>query len=298
MTKRSGKEKQNKNQPFQKVWGKFKDYHKTEGYELKKVFDIYFPFWQCKQNVVVERDIELDRFSRIILELIQNKITKHSEICNFLGIDEDSFVTIQFHFLLKNDLIRELEVDYTEYELTHEGISFLNNKSKIKNIETIEFEYFVTEKMNYLKNDLTQDFFDPKFPIDKELSKNKKLGFSGYEIMQSHRIQRSETSKEIPHKYKPTYRQINENRSNFSIFFNEKFQDKTFYDFADSKIDAYKRNICFYGLLYEKSDNLNDKKLEIRQSKKTVRKFQNNELEKMLTKKAKKYLMENPQFIE
>lgn len=281
--------------PFQEIWEHFKDHHKTEGYQLMNIFDIYLPFWQCKQNVVVEKDIELDRFSRIILELINNKLVKHSEICAFLGIDEDNFATVQFHFLLKNDLIREIENGV--YEITHEGISFLENKTKLKNIETVEFEYFVTEKMDYLKNDLTQDFFNPNFPIDTQLSKGKKNNFSGYAIMQTNQVQKTDNSKEIPHKQKPTFRFVSDQRNNFTSFFNEQFKDKNFYDFADNEIEVHKRSICFYGLLFENESNKEEQILEIRHSKKSVKEFQNSELEKVLTDKATKYLKENEKFV-
>ncbi len=262
---------------FQKIWEQFKDHHKIEGYKLVGIFDIYLPFWQCKQNVVVEKDIELDRFSRIILELINNKLVKHAEICAFLGIDEDNFATVQFHFLLKNDLIREIGNGI--YEITYEGVSFLQNKTKLKNIETVEFEYFVTEKMDYLKNDLTQDFFDPNLPIDTQLSKGKKSNFSGYAVMQTHQVQKTDNSKEIPHKQKPTFRFVSEQRNNFTSFFNSQFKDKNFYDFADNEIEVHKRSICFYGLLYEKEDNKEERILEIRHSKKSVKEFKNYELE-------------------
>lgn len=279
---------------FQQVWKLFKDHHKTEGYKLVSIFDIYLPFWQCKQNVVIEKEMELDRFSRIILELINNKITSHNEICAFLGIDEDSFVTVQFHFLLKNDLIRETQIG--EYEITHEGLSFLQNKTKLKNIETFEFEYYITEKMDYLKNDLTQDFFDPNFPIDSQVSAGRKSNFSGYIVMQTHQIQKSDTAKEIPHKQKPTFRFVSEQRNNFASFFNKQFKDKNFYDFADNDLEAHKRSICFYGLLYENETNKEERILEIRQSQKSVKNFINSELEQTLTNKATKYLKENPDF--
>lgn len=279
---------------FQEVWERFKDHHKTKGFKLMSIFDIYLPFWQCKQNVVIEKEMELDRFSRIILELVSNKITSHSEICAFLGIDEDSFVTVQFHFLLKNDLIRETEIGF--YEITHEGLSFLQNKTKLKNIETVEFEYYITEKMDYLKNDLTQDFFDPNFPIDTQVSAKRKSNFSGYIVMQTHQIQKSETAKEIPHKQKPTFRFVSEKRNDFASFFSKQFKDKYFYDFADSELETHKRSICFYGLLYENENNKDDRLLEIRQSPKSVRNFTNSELERTLTEKATKYLKENPEF--
>ncbi|MGB1205493.1 MAG: hypothetical protein ACPG5B_07605 [Chitinophagales bacterium] len=285
-----------KNQSFQDLWKKFESHHKTEGYQLKNVFDIYLPFWQCKQNVVIEKEVELDRLSRIILELIDNDISKHSAICDFLGIDEDNFVTMQFHFLLKNDLIREIEND--AYEITRKGIDFLQNKTKIKNIETIEFEYFVTENMRYLKNDLTQDFFDPRFPIDKGLSKKRQRDFSGYDIMQSHKIHKSETAKEIRHRNKPTYRQVNDRRNDFSNFFNEKFKDKSFYDFADSNLEAHKRNICFYGLLFENEENEEEQFLEIRHSSESVKTFRNEEIEKKLGEKATHFLKKNPRVFD
>jgi predicted transcriptional regulator len=281
---------------FQKVWEQFKDHHQTEGFKLVDIFYIYLPFWQCKQNIVVEKETELDRFSRIILELVNSKVTKHSEICAFLGIDEDSFVTVQFHFLLKNDLIRETQIGI--YEITHEGLSFLQNKTKLKNIETVEFEYYITEKMDYLKNDLTQDFFDPNFPIDTQVSAGRKSNFSGYTVMQTHQVQKSETAKEIPHKQKPTFRFVSEQRNNFASFFNKQFKDKNFYDFADSDLEAYRRSICFYGLLFVKEENKEERILEIRQSEKSVKMFSGSELERTLTDKATKYLKENPDFIK
>lgn len=284
------------NQKYQKVWNTFRDYKKTEGYMLENVFEIYLPFWLCKQNIVVEKDVELDRFSRIILELIRNNISKHSDICAFLGVEEDSFVTMQFHFLLKNDLIRELEMGV--YEVTHEGINFLEEKTKIRNIETIEFEYFVTERMDFLKNDLTQDFFDPKSPIDKKLSEGKRTNFSGYMVMQTHQIQDTDSIIAIPHDKKPNFKYVSEQRNDFSVFFNSQFKDKSFYDFSDQSLDAHKRNICFYGLLYVHEENKGDKVLEIRRSKKTVNGSNNNDLEEILTKKATEYLKKNPTFLD
>ena len=79
-----------------KTWQVRKDDHKTEGYNLKDIFEIDLPFWQCKQNLYVEKDVEIDRFSFIILELVNSGKNKYSEIYDFLGIDEDSFVNILY----------------------------------------------------------------------------------------------------------------------------------------------------------------------------------------------------------
>lgn len=278
---------------FQKIWKKYQNHYTTEGYQLIDIFDIYLPFWQCKQSIIVEKDVELDRFSRIILELINNRITSHTDICKVLGIDEDSFVTMQFHFLIKNDLIRDTG---EEYEITYEGIQFLKNKSKIKNVETIDFEYFVTERMSYLKNDLTQEFFNPNFPIDTKLSQKRINDFGGYQLIQYNRIKSDESLIMIPFSRKPSYREISENRSDFSLFFNTQYSDKLFYDFADNSIEAHKRNICFIGLVYQKEDNIEEQLLEIRHSKKSVRIFKSHEKEDILSNKTTKYLKENPSF--
>lgn len=282
---------------IQELWERFKDHYKTEDFVLNKIFEIYLPFWQCKQNIVIEKELDLDRFSRIILELVKNNIKNHAEICDFLGIDVDCFVNVQFHFLLKNDLIREIHDG--EYEITYEGISFLHNKTKLKNIETYEFEYFITEKMDYLKNDMTQDFFDPNLPIDQQVSIGRKNKFQGYILMQTHQIQPSNNSIIIPHKSKPTYKFVKEQRNNFTEFFYSQFKDKIFYDFADHDLEAYKRSISFYGLLYEKENNADVRIIDIRQSQKSIKEFDNNyTFEEKLSKHVTKYLRENPNCID
>jgi hypothetical protein len=44
---------------FQKEYEKFKDHYKTDGYELNLIQEIYLPYWYCKQNIVIEKDIEV-----------------------------------------------------------------------------------------------------------------------------------------------------------------------------------------------------------------------------------------------
>lgn len=273
---------------FQKIWTKFKDYHQTSDFQLMEVFDIYLPFWKCEQNVVIEMDIDLNRFSRVILELIQINVDTHEDLCKFLGVEVDSFVLMQFHFLLKNGFITELTQG--QYDITHEGLNFLENKSKIRNIDSIDFDYFVTERMAYLKNDLTQEFFDPHLPIDQQLSKGKIKAFSGYNLVQTHRLTQPKDAKAIPHKkQKPSFQTIVKQRNDFSKFFNSQFQDKNFYDFGEPELRAYRRSICFIGLLYE--DESGYQKLDVRQSKKSVKSFDGAYyLERLLSQRATKFI--------
>ncbi|MDR2581785.1 MAG: zinc ribbon domain-containing protein [Fibromonadaceae bacterium] len=278
---------------FQNEWNEFKDDHSTEGYTLRYVFEIYLPFWQCKQNIVVEKDLEMDRFSKILLELISNDLSSHTNICQFLGIEENNFCTMQLHFLIRNNLIRESGTD--GYEITHEGLEFLKDRKKPKTMETEKFDYMVKERYSFLENDMTNDFFDPLMPIDKQLTGAKKADFSGYKILQTHKNKIKEQGKiYVKHNNNgPTYKKIEGKRNDFSDFFNTLNPSKIFYDFADSEFESHKRSICFLGFWYENKEKQEDRKIDIRQFKESVEKFENYELERELSKKVTEYVLKN-----
>lgn len=283
-------------QKFQREFTIFKDNRKPD-YELKTIFEIYLPFWFCRQNVVVEREIELDRFSKIILQTIQNGFTKHSEVCKFLGVETSSFVTTQFHFLIKNGLLNEKPISNdTEYEITFEGFSFLERKKKVTAVETVEFEYFYNDltvefldkhRFDFVVIDLTKEYVDTSKPLDtKNISDGKKAKFSGYQVLQTNLLPSNRI--EIPHKNKP----YNLNKVEFANFFNKQFQDKSFYDFESNNIETHKRSICFLAFEYE--DNTGVKIYDIRHFKKTVKEFDRHELEEKLTKQTTDFYKKNP----
>jgi ribosomal protein L40E len=276
---------------FQNEWNKFKGDYSIDSYVLKYVFEIYLPFWQCKQNIVVERDLEMDRFSKILLELISNEFSSHADICEFLGIEKDNFCAMQLDFLIKNNLIREIGTD--GYEITYEGLEFLKNKKKPKTMETEEFDYMVKEKYSFLENDITNDFFDPSKPIDKQLSDTKKADFSGYKILQTHKIKKEPSKVYIKYNNNPTYRKVESKRNNFSEFFNSLNPNKIFYDFADNEFESHKRSICFLGFWYENEKKPEDRKVDIRQFEESVEKFEKNEREDELSKKVTEYVLKN-----
>ncbi|NLB64329.1 MAG: hypothetical protein GX801_09530 [Fibrobacter sp.] len=288
------KSNRNANISNKKVWNLCKDYHKTEGYKLEKIFDIYLPFWECKQKIAMEKSLEVDRFSRIILELVKNNITTHAEICNFLGVDENSFVSMQFHFLLKNDLLRERDEQIGSYEITYEGLDFLENNSKIKNIEIFEFVYYLIDDLENNTESLRQIKFNPNYRID-EVSAGLNEEFSGYNLLQTHKLKKNGKAKTIKHKrQKPTFAYMSKQRNEFANFFGE---NELFYDFADNKLETHRRSICFFSLLYVNEANPEDRILETRQSPKSVKNFKEPILEHKLTKLANDYLHENPNFV-
>jgi len=287
---------------YNNIYQKFKNDKQTEGFRLDGIYEVFLPFWFCKQKIVVEKDVELDRFSKIILELVNSGINSHSEICNFLGIKEDDFVTMQFHYLIKNELLdEEIKNGLQSYQITHEGISFLKNKTKIHNMETIEFEYFYNdlsmEMLNivdyqYLYNDLSKEYFNPDNPIDKNISQQKKRRFSGYQVVQTHKLNGGK-AKQIPHKNKPVLSDIKQ--SDFAQFFNRQKKDMAFYDYDSKNIDAHKRSILFLLLDYVNEENQHD--IEIRQFKSSVREFNGYALEEKLSTETSKYVKENDDFI-
>lgn len=295
------KTKSNKKK-YQHIYEKFKNDKKTEGYRLDGIYEVYFPFWYCKQKIVVEKDVELDRFSKILLELVHNGIDKHSEICRFLGIEEDDFVTMQFHYLIKNELLEEIIEDGNlSYRITHEGISFLKNKKKIPNIETVDFEYFYDDlsmemldivDYRYLYNDMSKDYFNPNSPIDKNLSQKRKKKFTGYKVLQTHKLNLGGKNA-IPHKNRPMLSNIKQ--SDFAQFFNKQMKNSSFYDYDDNKIEAHKRAILFLLLDYINEEEQHI--IEIRQFKNSVRDFTGNVFEEKLTKAASKYLKDNASFL-
>jgi predicted transcriptional regulator len=286
------------NDIFQEEWNEHKDDHSTEGYELKYIFKIYLPFWECKQNVVVEKELELDRFSKIILDFIYDKKSSLTDICRFLGIEEDNFCVMQLSFLERNNLVRCVAPD-DSYEITHNGIDFLKNKKKLKTTETEEFEYTVIEKYSFLENDMTMDFFNPSRPIDSpQLSDGKNAEFSGYNVLQIHleekeKIEKTVNNVFIKHNNRPTYRKVMEKQNDFSVFYNTMNPNKIFYDFADDTVESHRRNICFLGFWYENDGKKGDIKVDIRQFKNSVKIFKEHEIERKLSKKVMEYVLKN-----
>ena len=158
------------------LFKQFENHYKTEGYNLQYIFDICLPFWCCKQNIIVEKATTIDRYSKIILDLIKNGISAHTEICEFLGLAENDFATIQFHYLIKNNLIRETA---NNYEITFEGLDFLNQK---KTIPILEAETF-----SFIYNDLTQEMIYRDNYEDEDDNKEEKNIISRYILIQTHK---------------------------------------------------------------------------------------------------------------
>jgi len=267
------------NEAFHREWKDFEYHYREKDYRLKHIFEIYLPFWQCKQNIVVEKELELDRFSKILLKYIRwekkyhEREPSHADICEFLGIEKDHFsITMQLYFLKKNNWIRSIEPD--NYEITHEGIEFLENKKRPLTMETKDFEYMAGEKYSF--NDMTNDFFD----------------FRGYKYSQTHAMEKESNKVYIKHRNKPTYRKVEEKRNDFFKFYNavKENPNEFFYDFADNTLECHKRSICFLGFLYEKKEKSDDIIIDIRQFKESVEIFKGNVLEEELSRKVTEYV--------
>ena len=261
-------------QKHQKVFNTFKSDKKTKGFELVKIHEIYLPFYECKQAIVAEKTVAIDRFSNIILSTIKAGITTHTEICNFLGIKEDDFVIVQFHYLLKNGLITETKEGY---QITGIGTNFLNKKHNLQQVEVIDFKYYF--------NEITQTYFNPLQLIDN----NKRMKFSGYKMLQTHKLN---NTLKIEHKNRPTFNNIKQ--TEFAALFNKEHANMSFYDFENQDIEIHRRSIAFLCLEYVSTDS--QKEYEIRQFKNSVEKSNGNMLEKTVTKTMNTYLKQKPDF--
>ncbi|WP_299253789.1 winged helix-turn-helix domain-containing protein [uncultured Lacinutrix sp.] len=260
---------------YQAVFNKFKNSKN----ELIGVQELYIPFWQCKQKIVAEKTVAIDRFTKIVLNIINAGTNKHTEICKFLGIDDDDFVTMQFHYLLKNGLVAENQEGYI---ITQNGIKFLKNKSSLQQLEIVDFDYFF--------NPITQTYLNRLKPIDAKLYKEKNNKFSGYNMLQTHKLPSS--IKKIENKNRPTFNTIKQ--VDFAAYFNTQNSNMSFYDFENQDLKAYERSIAFLCLEYLNEDN--QKEYEIRQFKKSVEKFNGYMLEETLSKEITAYLKHKPDF--
>ena len=263
---------------YEKQYDLYKDHH--EDFELVNIFEIYIPFWKCMQKVVAEKSVTIDRFSKVILETIIAGIDSHEEICAFLGIAEDSFVTVQFHYLVKNGLLKEVYAEDMKlsYEITPKGHSFLKKKYAVKQLEIVEF--------HFLYNDLLQTFFDDKTTIDSMNAKRQKS--IDYKLVETRNLRKSVI---VEHKNKP-YKLPS---LVFATYFNEKMNGYQFYDLDDSRMKAYERSISFLAFEYLSKDN--SKHYDIRTHQKSIQKFKSHTLEEKLsfavTEYFKKYPIEN-----
>lgn len=264
------------------LFKQFENHYKTEGYDLVSIFDICLPFWCCKQNIIVEKATTVDRYSKIILNLIKNGIHSYSQICEFLGLAENDFATVQFQYLIKNNFIRE---NVNCYEITFEGLDFLNQKITIPMLDT--------EIFSFVYNDLTQEMMYVDNYEEVSDTKEENLVASKNILIQTHKLQ-NEDYIEIIHQNRPYFGKIEKNI--FASFFNKLQKDTSFYDFEDNSIETHKRSIIFKAFLYqlEKGEEM---KIDIRQSRKTVKPFTKYEINELLSKKVTQfYIRESKEY--
>ncbi|MFC4691276.1 hypothetical protein ACFO5T_12630 [Dokdonia genika] len=264
------------NNKFQHIENQYKDHHID--HKLTNVFEIAIPFWKCIKNIVGEKETEIDRFSKIILESIEAGIKSHQEICAFLGIKETSFVTVQFHFLIKNGMIVEKVNDnLLSYTLTKDGIAFLKKKKKIRELEIVPFEFYY--------NDLLKSFFTSKINIDQqEKSNTKKVSHANYILKETRRL----TNTKIKHQNKPN----NLDSLELATYFNRETKNLTYFDQASTSIKTHRRSILFLAIEY--TNALGAQRYDIRKYKKTVEKFDTYQLEEKLSKAVTQYSLKNP----
>jgi hypothetical protein len=257
---------------LQKVQELYQEEHLDKGYELTEVKEIYFPIWKCKQAITTQKKTPLDGFSRVILQTIEAGHSKHEAICAFLGIEVDSFVLGQFHYLLKEDCIRLNSA--LIYSLTPKGKALLDKEANVQQLKTMDFEYYTIEPSKPKKGSTSLQFFNPKWPLNTNLSAAKKKKFKGYRIFQNNRLEQNTAVQIMPHhqNQSPNLNSLKAQRNDFAAFFKEVTND-TFYDFGTTTLKCHPHSLCFLRLMYQKKEDAKAFLVEIRQFSGSVLEF-------------------------
>jgi hypothetical protein len=266
----------------QTLFTKFKDNHSPE-FVLKGIYEVYFPFYECKAQVAADTTLQLDLLSKIILEYLEIGSSTHVDLCAFLGIPFDSFLNSHLHFLIREQYIEETYNPH-RYTLTLAGKDFLKGLAQPTMIEIVPFDFHY--------NSMIQKFFNPKRPIDEDLSEGKKGSFVGYRPLNTKEIQPN-GHKDLPFKHKPRIETVE--RPEFATWFNTWHPNHRFYDLESEAPKTYKRSISFLVLEFE--DENQTKQYEVRRHEKTLVKGTSNELEIALTSAFSKFMTENPKFL-
>ena len=259
---------------FQGVYEKHKNHHTTDGYDLAHISEIYFPFWTCKQSVIMQQVVKTDKLSEILLSLVNEGVKKHIDICHFLGISEKDFILIHLHFLIKNKFLEDTN---GSYEITFDGRNFL--KKDFKELETME-----KKEIEYIVSDLEIDSPNNKIQFLYKQKEN-----INYKYYQTHKINNTT----IKHSNSPTINKID--KSDFVNFVNENIEG-SFYDYSKLSIETHKRSILFLLLVFKNIDE--EVKIEIRHCKDSVEEFYGHRLEERFSEEVKRYYDKHPSKIQ
>ena len=263
----------------EKIWQEYKDRYQDKGYTLVDVQETYFPIWKCTQELISCSQIPLDGFSRVILQTIEAGKVAHKEICAFLGLDQERFVLGQFHYLLQQDFVRLAE-DQT-YWITPQGKELLKEQAKVEQLDSIKFEYYIIQgQASSRKEKMALQFFNPKQPLNTDLSTAKQANFEGYRVYQSNRLERSSSVQILPHDQNqaPNLSKLRSQKNKLADFFT-KVTGKQWYSFGTGGVKCYPHHLCFLKLLYQKEGDKRASVIDVRQSPKSVWRFEGFELE-------------------
>lgn len=268
---------------FDGVFTIMKDTHSPE-FNLHRIFEVYFPFYQCKVNIVAETADSIDQFSRIVLSLVEAGMCEKEKIYGFLGIETVTFLNSHLDFLIKAGYLNETH-DGAQFELAYAGRQYLQGIIKFQHLETVTFEFWL--------NGLAKDFFLPQDPIDHGLGQVKKKKFESYKLLQTKRIVPNDHL-EIPFGKKMQLGDIP--RTKLVEAFKRSFPAYSFYDFDDGVLEAHQRSISFLVLLYE--DEAGSPLYEVRRGEKTLTQFDGYDLEEKMSHAFSQFMKENPRVLE
>lgn len=234
----------------------YKDLYALEGYQLVEISPVQIVFFRGKKGIYVEKAMDCDRLSSILLRLIQLGMDEEKVILEYLGMEPDDFPRIHFRYLLNQGLIAD--VDGKMY-ITQLGRDFLQSNSTPRQIERIDFEFYMT----YWPSLDKLEYVSLQEPIDRDLDRLQ--GFSGYALSRS-----AESVKAIPHEANLSPSRIMQDFQRLIEHFHAQNPTSSFYDTTHQLPKVEKYHIHFYALYYT-AEATQSLKVAIVHSEKTLK---------------------------
>jgi hypothetical protein len=151
----------------------FIEEHSLQGFRFKRVRAVFLPIVEYSVTVLVEKSIPANRYSIILLQLVQLGFASKRQLCEVLGISQDDFTLVHLEYLLSGNLLIEYQPD--AYTLTLEGREFLNTENPVREVIKEDISCHYCPQLG--------KWLDVRTPIDNEVSDSLRKNFRGYNLV-------------------------------------------------------------------------------------------------------------------
>ena len=258
------------------------------GYFLVDIKDFYVPLINCDVELILNDELTNDNLSRLLLNIIKLFKT-HKEVCNFLGVLEDDFVTCQIDYLVQEGYVL---IDYINgnksYEVTDKGNSFIYDRFVTETRLNRRLQFTICGLTNRYYSYIEDQFLENDYPENN--------GFSKYHVI--HNVVKSRFKEIIKLGLCTDVSVEYLNNTEFYKFVDREMMHGNFFDFASDSVNP-KYSYIQFSILKYKNDN-NELFIEIRHNPKTSVDFTGNAyfLEDKYTNFLNNKIKNNPDYLQ